>query len=88
MFLLEREACDSFGSSSVLLKASAWLNESLLQSVSDDSVDLGSSDKPGRGKTNHRSNQKPAVSWWPDEHVSEAAASGGKNEASHVDFFF
>ncbi|XP_013879092.1 centrosomal protein of 162 kDa isoform X2 [Austrofundulus limnaeus] len=49
----------------------------LKESVSDDSVDLGSSDKPCRDKTYHKSNQKPAVSWWPDdEHVSEAAAAG------------
>ncbi|XP_043972185.1 centrosomal protein of 162 kDa isoform X3 [Gambusia affinis] len=45
----------------------------LKQSVSDDSVDLGSPDKQPKTRSSQKSSQKPTVSWWQDNENSSGA---------------
>lgn len=52
------------------------------QSVSDDSVDLGGSEKQTRAKGSQKSVQKPTVSWWQDGEHSGGGTGRGNNEAS------
>nr|XP_046255811.1 centrosomal protein of 162 kDa isoform X2 [Scatophagus argus] len=46
----------------------------LKESVSDDSVDLGNSDKKSSVESNRKSVQKPTVSWWEDDEDSGRGA--------------
>lgn len=50
------------------------------QSVSDDSVDLGGSEKQPPTKGSQKSAQKPTVSWWQDDEHSGGGTGTGSNE--------
>lgn len=51
------------------------------QSVSDDSVDLGGSEKhKSHTKGSQKSVQKPTVSWWQDDEHSGGGTGRGNNE--------
>ncbi|CAJ1061874.1 centrosomal protein of 162 kDa isoform X3 [Xyrichtys novacula] len=54
----------------------------LKESVSDDSVDFGSSDKKTFAKTSKKSTQKPTVSWWPDDDQSDGGAERAEKTKS------
>uniref|UniRef100_A0A1A7WA69 Centrosomal protein of 162 kDa n=1 Tax=Iconisemion striatum TaxID=60296 RepID=A0A1A7WA69_9TELE len=57
----------------------AQFEQFLRESVSEDSVDLGSSNKPLQAQSSQKSNQKPKVSWWQDDDHSSGATTGGKS---------
>ncbi|KAI3361532.1 hypothetical protein L3Q82_013681 [Scortum barcoo] len=46
----------------------------LKESISDDSVDLGGSDKQPTARSSQKSAQKPTVSWWQDDEHSSGGA--------------
>ncbi|XP_008431087.2 centrosomal protein of 162 kDa isoform X2 [Poecilia reticulata] len=47
----------------------------LQESVSDDSVDLGSPDKQPKTRSSQKSSQKPTVSWWHDDENNSGVRS-------------
>ncbi|XP_040891583.1 centrosomal protein of 162 kDa-like [Toxotes jaculatrix] len=49
----------------------------LKESVSDDSVDLGGSEKQPCAKSDEKSALKPAVSWWQDDEHSDGGTGRG-----------
>lgn len=56
------------------------------QSVSDDSLDLGSSDKKPNTKSSRKSATKPSVSLWEDdEHSGQGTGRGNNEEKIHHD---
>ena len=64
------------------LKKQSYLTLTLIpcQSVSDDSMDLGSSKKQSCAKSGQKSAPKPAVSWWQDDEHSGGGTGRGNNE--------
>ncbi|PWA29851.1 hypothetical protein CCH79_00020236 [Gambusia affinis] len=64
----------------VLISSSSVGKFSRFNSVSDDSVDLGSPDKQPKTRSSQKSSQKPTVSWWQDnENSSGALPRSGKS---------
>lgn len=57
-----------------------WLNLVSYQSISDESVDLGSADSKPNDQSTQKSAQKPAVSWWKDDNRSSRGAGRGNIE--------
>lgn len=50
------------------------------QSVSDDSVDLGGSDKQPGAKSSKKLARQATVSWWQDDEHSDGGTGRGNNE--------
>uniref|UniRef100_A0A3P8TJ98 Centrosomal protein of 162 kDa n=1 Tax=Amphiprion percula TaxID=161767 RepID=A0A3P8TJ98_AMPPE len=55
----------------------AQFEQFLKESVSDDSIDLGSPDKQPHAKTSQKSSQKPSVAPWQDDDHSSAGTGRG-----------
>ncbi|XP_070822577.1 centrosomal protein of 162 kDa isoform X5 [Chaetodon trifascialis] len=57
----------------------------LKESVSDDSVDLGGTDKQPSAKSSWKSAQKPTVSWWEDdEHSGRGTQTAGMAKSRFI----
>lgn len=56
------------------------LTSTPFQSVSDDSVDLGGSDKQSGAKSSPKLSRKTTVSWWQDDEHSDGATGRGNNQ--------
>lgn len=54
------------------------------QSVSDDSVDLGGSDKLTRTQSSQKPAQKPTVSRWQNDERSDGGSEKGNEEGSYL----
>uniref|UniRef100_A0A7N9AVL2 Centrosomal protein of 162 kDa n=1 Tax=Mastacembelus armatus TaxID=205130 RepID=A0A7N9AVL2_9TELE len=54
----------------------------LKESISDDSVDLGGSDKQPLAKGSQKSAQKPTVSWWQDDNELSSRGTGEETTKS------